>query len=88
MGYHVRQITKGVLGGAGTPLPPRDQRWHVGLEPRRAGRRTPSQRDRDRLIYTSALRRLAGVTQVGYQADAVCYGTGCAEAPHEPSFGA
>lgn len=31
---------------------------------RRADQRTPGQRDRDRVLYTSALRRLAAITQV------------------------
>jgi dGTPase len=40
---------------------PRDERQHgSGVE----DQRTPAQRDRDRILYSSAFRRLAGVTQV------------------------
>lgn len=42
----------------------RDSRRHRGHKAHTRGARSDSQRDRDRLIYTSALRRLAGVTQV------------------------
>jgi dGTPase len=41
--------------------PQRDDRLH---EDRPADQRTAGQRDRDRILYASALRRLAGVTQV------------------------
>src|SRR5215218_1037978 len=42
---------------------PRDERFYEALDAR-ADQRTPGQRDRDRVLYTSALRRLAGITQV------------------------
>lgn len=41
---------------------PREERLH--LHDREIDQRTPFQRDRDRIIYTSAFRRLAWVTQV------------------------
>lgn len=48
----------------------RDERKERGLQPRVEGdSRSQSQRDRDRLIYTAALRRLAGVTQVAGAAE-------------------
>ena len=45
-------------------MPPssREDRFHADDRP--ADRRTPSQRDRDRVLYSSAFRRLGGVTQV------------------------
>lgn len=46
--------------------PDRNARRHVTPPAKSAGRdsRTPAQKDRDRILYTSAFRRLAGVTQV------------------------
>src|SRR5438132_8620599 len=54
--------------GVPAPLPaaptsqpdPRVQRRHNSIE----DQRTPFQKDRDRILYTYAFRRLAGVTQV------------------------
>jgi len=40
----------------------RDKRFHE--KDSAPDQRTPGQRDRDRVLYTSALRRLAGITQV------------------------
>ena len=40
----------------------REDRFHDDDLP--ADQRTPFQRDRDRILYTSAFRRLAGITQV------------------------
>jgi dGTPase len=50
---------------SGLALPPfRDERIHE-LKPKLEGdHRSPGQRDRDRILYTSAFRRLAEVTQV------------------------
>lgn len=42
---------------------PRDARWDPE-EPKRGDSRTGAQRDRDRILYSSAFRRLAEVTQV------------------------
>jgi dGTPase len=42
--------------------PQREDRLHSSDKP--ADQRTPGQRDRDRILYTTFLRRLAGVTQV------------------------
>lgn len=42
--------------------PQRYDRFHLNDRP--PDQRTPGQRDRDRVLYTSAFRRLAGVTQV------------------------
>lgn len=44
-----------------TAIPPRQQRFHPGDRP---DQRTEFQRDRDRILYCSAFRRLAEVTQV------------------------
>jgi dGTPase len=43
---------------------PREARYHVlpGTNP--GDRRSPGRRDRDRILYSSAFRRLAGITQV------------------------
>jgi dGTPase len=43
-------------------MPQRDDRLHPKDKP--SDQRQPGQRDRDRILYTSAFRRLAGVTQV------------------------
>src|ERR1700735_664648 len=42
----------------------RDERLHSTGSSKTGDKRSPAQRDRDRLIYTSAFRRLAEVTQV------------------------
>jgi dGTPase len=42
----------------------RNERLHINKPPGRGDYRTPAQRDRDRLLYSSAFRRLAEVTQV------------------------
>jgi len=42
----------------------RYERFHPERESTALDHRTPGQRDRDRILYTSAFRRLAGVTQV------------------------
>ena len=44
------------------PAPSRDDRFHAS--DRQSDRRTYGQRDRDRVLYSSAFRRLGGVTQV------------------------
>ncbi|NJL29795.1 MAG: dNTP triphosphohydrolase [Thermoanaerobaculia bacterium] len=44
------------------PASDREARRHD--EPRSIDQRTPAERDRDRILYSSALRRLVGVTQV------------------------
>ena len=44
------------------PTPLREDRFH--LADRRQDQRTAGQRDRDRILYSSAFRRLGGVTQV------------------------
>lgn len=44
------------------PRPRREDRRHTPID--RPDQRTPGQRDRDRILYASAFRRLAGVTQV------------------------
>jgi len=46
------------------PLSIRNERHHEKRLRQNGDHRTPAQRDRDRLIYSSALRRLAEVTQV------------------------
>jgi dGTPase len=45
-------------------LPQRDARRHTLSERPEHGGRTAAQRDRDRILYTSAFRRLSGITQV------------------------
>jgi dGTPase len=52
----------GSLTSAEILKPKRDDRFHAGDRP--PDDRTPFQRDRDRILFTSAFRRLAGVTQV------------------------
>src|SRR3954467_12769266 len=42
----------------------REARFHAAPPPNEAERRSAFQRDRDRILYSSAFRRLAGVTQV------------------------
>ena len=49
-------------------LPSCDDRFHKPGEP--DDQRSRSQRDRDRLLYSAAFRRLAGVTQVASPAEA------------------
>ena len=49
-------------GGTSTPL--REDRRHQS--DRRGDQRVPGERDRDRILYTSAFRRLSGVTQVAH----------------------
>jgi dGTPase len=49
---------------------PRNHRRHTPPLVPRGDHRSPAQRDRDRIIYTSAFRRLAEVTQVASPADA------------------
>src|SRR5438477_3469662 len=48
---------------------PRNQRMHGRSKPE-GDYRSPAQRDRDRIIYTSAFRRLAQVSQVASPTDA------------------
>lgn len=49
-----------------SPESSRNARRHASADKRQptSDRRTPGQRDRDRILYSSAFRRLAGVTQV------------------------
>ena len=49
---------------------PRNRRQHSSQSVPEGDHRSPAQRDKDRIIYTSALRRLAEVTQVASPTDA------------------
>lgn len=49
--------------------PPRDKRIYTRI----GDQRSPFQRDRDRLLYTEAFRRLSGVTQVARAAESHTY---------------
>lgn len=51
----------------------RDDRLYSGSTTSYTSQRLHGQRDRDRILYTSALRRLAGVTQVAAAAEGHTY---------------
>ena len=52
------------------PNLPRNHRRYSSSSPSEEDTRSPAQKDRDRIIYTSAFRRLAEVTQVASPTDA------------------